>query len=143
MMTKLNSQDLEIYIDGASKGNPVHSGIGIVIFSVKEVIKNLSRYIGQATNNVAEYTALIYALQESLLLKADNIKINTDSELLSRQLNKIYKVKNPNIQCLYSQATRLMSGFKKVSVNHIRREENAEADRLATKAVKEALQGRP
>ena len=83
---------LEIYIDGASKGNPGHSGVGIVILREGRVIKNISGYIGKVTNNVAEYTALIYALEEALKLEAKSLKINTDSQLLARQLNKIYKV---------------------------------------------------
>ena len=83
-------KQFEIYIDGASKGNPGESGIGVVILSGGEVIKNISSYIGKATNNVAEYTALIYALQEALVLKADDICIRTDSQLLYRQIPKNY-----------------------------------------------------
>jgi ribonuclease HI len=130
---------LEIYIDGASKGNPGHSGIGIVIYKEGLRIKNISTYIGAATNNVAEYTALIYALQEALLLKAKSLEINTDSQLLARQLNKIYKVRHAAIINLYNQATHLLTGFEKVLIKHIPREENSLADKLATKAVKAAL----
>ncbi|MFH1191759.1 MAG: ribonuclease HI family protein [Candidatus Omnitrophota bacterium] len=130
---------LEIYIDGASQGNPGHSGVGVVIYRDGLRFKNISNYIGQATNNVAEYTALIYALQEALLLKAKSLKINTDSQLLARQLNKIYKVKHAGLINLYNQAVRLLSGFEKVSINHIPREENSLADKLATKAIKLAL----
>ncbi len=130
---------LEIYIDGASKGNPGHSGVGVVIYQNGLRIKDISRVIGTATNNVAEYTALIYALEEALLLKANSLKINTDSQLLARQLNKIYKVKHPGIINLYSRATHLLSGFEKVSVNHIAREENSLADKLATQAVESTL----
>lgn len=130
---------LEIYIDGASKGNPGHSGVGIVIYRDGLPVKNISNYIGIATNNVAEYTALIYALEEALLLKAQSLKINTDSQLLARQLNKIYKVKHTGIINLYKQATHLLTGFEKVLINHIPREENSLADKLATEAVKVAL----
>jgi ribonuclease HI len=131
---------LEIFIDGASKGNPGESGVGIVINRDGQAIKNISSYIGRATNNVAEYTALLYALEEALLLKAKSLKINTDSQLLARQLNKIYKVKNKNIINLYNRAVHLLTGFEKVSINHIPREENALADRLATKAIKATLE---
>ena len=127
---------LEIYIDGASKGNPGHSGVGIVIYRQGQIIKNISQYIGEATNNVAEYTALIFALEESLLLKAEILKINTDSQLLARQLNKIYKVRHPGIVNLYNRALHLLTGFKKVTIEHIPREENCLADKLATQAVK-------
>ena len=130
---------LEIFIDGASKGNPGESGVGIVIYRDGRVIKNISSYIGCATNNVAEYTALLYALEEALLLKAKSLKINTDSQLLARQINKIYKVRNKSIINLYSRAVHLLTGFEKVSINHIPREENGLADRLATKAVKANL----
>lgn len=133
---------IEIYIDGASKGNPGHAGIGAILCQDGQVIKNTANYIGRATNNVAEYTALIYALQEALILKAEAIKINTDSELLYRQLRREYKIKSPNIIGLYNQATHLLSAFKDVSINHIPRENNRGADKLATKAIKEALKGR-
>jgi len=132
-------KELEIYIDGASKGNPGPSGIGVVICESGEVIKNISDFIGDATNNIAEYTALIYALQEALILKADCLKIKTDSQLLANQLNKIYKVKNSNILGLYNQAVHLLSGFKVVSIKNIPREENQGADKLATKAVNKEL----
>ncbi|MDD5128378.1 MAG: ribonuclease HI family protein [Candidatus Omnitrophica bacterium] len=130
---------LDIYIDGASKGNPGHSGVGIVIYEDGRLIKEISNYIGQATNNIAEYTALIYALEEALLLKAETLKINTDSQLLARQINRVYKVRHEGLIGLYERAVRLLNGFKKVLVNHIPREENACADRLATAAIKEAL----
>lgn len=102
-----------------------------------KIIKEISRYIGNCTNNIAEYTALIFGLQESLLLRAESVKVNTDSELLFRQLIKDYKVKHPNIVGLYNQAVHLAGGFKEFSINHIPRSLNSDADRLATLAVKE------
>ena len=131
--------ELQLFIDGASKGNPGHSGIGVVIVRNGQTIKNVSQYIGRATNNVAEYMALIYGLQESLLLKADSVSVRTDSELLYKQLSKLYKVKNVTIQALYQQVLHLVSGLKKFSISHIPRAQNKGADLLATKAVKEAL----
>ena len=103
------------------------------------MIRQIARFIGPATNKIAEYTALVHGLQEGLLLKADTVRIKSDSELLCRQMNKAYKVRNANIIGLYSQAERLLSGFKEVSIDHIPREQNAHADRLATQAVKDAL----
>lgn len=132
-------KQLEVYIDGASKGNPGPAGVGVIICRGDEVLKNIAAYIGNVTNNVAEYTALIYALQETLLLNADAVRVSTDSELLYRQIKREYKVKSPNIIGLYDQACRLMAGFKEISLRHIPREENKGADKLATKAVKEAL----
>jgi ribonuclease HI len=128
---------LELFIDGACQGNPGPSGVGVVIRHNGKIIKEISRYIGSATNNIAEYSALIFGLQESLILKADSVKINTDSQLLYRQLIKVYKVKHPNIIGLYNQAVHLAGGFKEFSISHIPRELNAEADKLATKAIKE------
>ena len=112
-------RELEIYIDGASKGNPGPSGIGVVICRDGKSIKNISTYIGNTTNNVAEYTALIYGLQEALKLKAEFVKINTDSQLLHRQLNKTYRVKSDNILGLYNQVTQLLRNFKRVSIKNI------------------------
>jgi ribonuclease HI len=131
-------KEIEIYIDGASKGNPGPSGIGVVICQDGVTIKNISSYIGNATNNVAEYTALIYGLQEGLITEAESIEINTDSQLLHRQITKAYKVKNANLLGLYNQVIHLMSTFKKVKINHISRIQNRGADKLASKAVKEA-----
>ena len=130
---------LDIYIDGACKGNPGPSGIGIVICQNGQVIKNISSYIGNATNNIAEYRALIWALEEGLILKAEDIKINTDSLLLYNQINKAYKVKNPNIVGLYNQAQHLIMSFKNFKISHIPRGENRGADKLATRAIKETL----
>ena len=128
---------LELFIDGACQGNPGPSGVGVVIRRDGKIVKEISRYIGKATNNIAEYTALIFGLQESLLLRAESVKINTDSQLLYRQLLKVYKVKHPNIIGLYNQAIHLVGGFKEFSISHIPRELNAQADKLATKAIKE------
>lgn len=139
---RMSKPTLEIYIDGASKGNPGPAGVGVVICKDSQVLKNISSFIGNATNNVAEYSALIYALQEALVLKAANININTDSELLSKQLNKEYKVRNQNIIGLYNQAVHLISAFECVSIRHIPREQNCGADKLATLAVKKELKGR-
>ena len=132
-------KEIEIYIDGASKGNPGPSGIGVVIYRDGQTIKNISSFIGNTTNNIAEYTALIYGLEEALMLKAEVLKINTDSQLLYRQLNKIYKVKNPNILGLYNQVTRLMPAFKKISIHNISRADNRGADKLANRAIREQL----
>jgi len=131
--------ELEIYIDGASKGNPGPSGVGVVICENGKAVKNLANFIGNATNNIAEYTALIHALQEALIMRADVVKINTDSQLLYRQIKKEYKVKDQNILGLYTQATHLISAFRKVSITNIPREENKEADKLATEAIKKEL----
>jgi ribonuclease HI len=129
----------DIYIDGASKNNPGPAGIGVVICCEGQVVKNISEYIGEATNNFAEYTALIYGLREAMTNKAEAVNIKSDSQLLCRQLNREYKVKSQNIIGLYNQAVHLLSGFKQFSIKHIPREENRGADKLANEAVKKAL----
>ena len=129
---------LEIYIDGASKGNPGPAGVGVVICRNGETINNISSYIGDATNNLAEYTALLYGLEEAFRLKAKEVKVYTDSELLCKQLNKEYKVRDHKIQILYNQAKHLICAFNNFNVVHIKREDNRGADKLANLAVKKA-----
>jgi ribonuclease HI len=130
--------ELEIHIDGASKGNPGPAAIGVVIAGKNGTpVRNICRYIGETTNNVAEYAALICALEEALLLKAQCLSIKSDSELLCRQMNKVYRVKNEHILALYTQAQRLICGFTRVDFTHVPREQNKEADKLANQAIAE------
>jgi len=127
---------LDVYTDGGSRGNPGPSGIGVVIFDhSKKKIKEFNKFIGHATNNIAEYSALIYGLQEALFLKADEVNLYLDSELASQQLKGEYRVKNPEIKKLFEQALHLISGFKKVAIINIPREKNKDADKLVNKAI--------
>lgn len=127
---------LLLYIDGGSRGNPGPSGIGVVVFNEKRhKIKELNKYIGIATNNIAEYNAVIYGLQEALIEKADEVELNLDSELVAQQLKGEYRVKNSNIRPLFEQALHLISGFKKVDIKHINRDKNKQADKLVNKAI--------
>ena len=127
---------LELFIDGACSGNPGEAAIGVVVVEKDKVIKNISQAIGPATNNIAEYTALIYALQEALILRADKVRVNTDSELLYNQIKGSYKVKNTNLKFLCAQIQHLLTGFKAVEFKHVPRQDNRRADMLATKAIK-------
>ena len=127
---------LEIFTDGACSGNPGPAGIGVVISQNGQIIKRISKSIGEATNNLAEYTALIYALQAALILKAAEIKISTDSELLYHQIKGRYKIKNEKLKNLFDQVQHLSQGFKRIDFECIPREKNREADRLAVRAVK-------
>ena len=127
---------LEIFTDGACSGNPGPAGIGVVIKRDGKIVREISKFIGQATNNIAEYTALIYALQEALILKADDVVVKADSELLCRQLNGAYKVKHANIRPLFEQIKHLATGFKRFRIEHVRREQNKEADKLSRQAIK-------
>jgi len=126
----------EIFIDGASKGNPGPAGIGVIICQDGGVLKNISVFIGDSTNNVAEYTALIYALQEALIMKVRRLVINSDSQLLCRQIKGEYKVRTPHILSLFRQAKHLLSGFEEFVINNIPRTENLGADKLANIAIK-------
>ena len=129
------SGELDVFIDGASKGNPGPSGIGVVLCRQGKPIETVSRYIGPATNNIAEYNAFIAGLQAAQSLQAQSLNVFTDSELLARQVNGQYKVKNGQIRVLFEQAIGLMAAFSRVTVRHIPREQNSHADRLATLAV--------
>ena len=131
---------LIFYIDGASQGNPGPAGIGIIVCDEDDnVLQNICEYIGENTNNVAEYTAFIYALQEALIRKAASVVVNTDSELLVKQLNGEYKIKDEKIRQLFNQAKHLLKGFNIVDVNYINRSKNKGADKLATEAVDNAV----
>ena len=136
-MTKVPPENniAEIYIDGASRGNPGDSGIGI-LFKNREQ-NNFKKYIGIGTNNNAEYTALITALEIALNLKILRIRVFTDSMLVANQINGSWKVKDADIRVLFSKAKKLIENFEDFSITHIRRELNSEADQLANDAINE------
>ena len=108
-----------------------------------KTIKEISRSIGDATNNIAEYTALIWALQEALVLKADEVFVKTDSELMCKQIIGEYKVKHEGIKPLFDQVGHLTKGFKRVEFKHVPREQNSEADKLARQGLKTSQDDRP
>ena len=134
---KSNNCSLTIYIDGACIGNPGKAGIGIAIYNEKgEKIKEISKSIGIATNNIAEYTAFLFALQEGLLLGCrEKLTIYTDSELLYKQVKGEYKIKNDTLKLLLNLGQHLISGYKTFQIEHIKRESNKIADKLASQAV--------
>ena len=131
---------LEIFTDGGCSGNPGPAAIGVVIKENGKTIKTLNRAIGQGTNNIAEYTALIVALQEALILKADEVSVKTDSELMCQQVGGHYKVKHENIKPLFEQVKHLVTGFRKFQIAHVPREQNCEADALVRQILKKAGQ---
>lgn len=128
---------LEIYIDGASRGNPGRSGVGVLIRDVDGSIHEIKRDIGFATNNQAEYEALITALNSAKELKKNHLKIYTDSSLLANQINGKWRVRDSKIAALWKCAKKLIAEFEEVEIKHIPRELNREADRLANRAVDE------
>jgi len=126
-----------IYSDGASKGNPGDAGIGVVISDTQgNVLREIAEYIGEQTNNVAEYSALIRGLEEAADLGATQVEIRTDSELLARQLTGVYKVKAANLKPLFEEAIVLIRVFERVSISHVVRELNKRADELANEGIK-------
>lgn len=131
------TSSLEIYIDGASRGNPGRSGAGIFIKDTNGGIQSIKKYLGILTNNQAEYEALINALRAAKELKKTHLKIYSDSLLLVNQINGSWRARDSNIQALFKKAKGLIKGFKQVEIHHIPRELNKEADRLANAAIDE------
>ena len=126
---------LTIYTDGACWGNPGPAAIGAVIKDQRKTLVKISEYIGFGTNNKAEYSAVIRALVEAIKLNPDEVTLYLDSELVVRQLTGRYKVRSRSILPLYVEVAELLKKFAKVSVVHVPRECNAEADALATAAL--------
>lgn len=135
---------LNIYTDGASRGNPGHSAIGIIINNdLHQNIAQISRYIGVGTNNNAEYTAVLTALQEAQKLKADSVTLYLDSELIARQLTGEYRVKSKPLQLFFIEINKIRRNFVSFNVVHIERSRNSEADKLANKALDSVLKNKP
>jgi ribonuclease HI len=130
-----------VFIDGASRGNPGPAGIGVVFKNGHGAGRELSRYIGETTNNVAEYLAFIYALQQALRDGYTALAVYTDSELLVRQLDGRYKVRDARLRLFYDLARELMKGFAACTVQHVPRSRNGDADRLAGLAVTQRAAG--
>ncbi len=124
------------YIDGASRGNPGPAAIGVVIEKDQRPLLELSQYIGNTTNNVAEYTALITAIEEALRLGGEHLFVLSDSQLLVRQMDGSYKVKNPNILSLFQRASSLSQRLKSFHIKYIERALNSQANTLAARIVK-------
>jgi ribonuclease HI len=127
---------LVLHADGGSRGNPGPAGAGAVLTTEDgEEVAGLSRYLGRATNNVAEYQALIMGLEEARRLGCRELEVRLDSELIVRQLSGRYRVKSPHLKPLHDRARELLAGFGRVRVSHVAREHNHKADRLANQAM--------
>lgn len=132
----MKSNKLFLYTDGGSRGNPGPAGIGVVILdSNKKKLKEINKYIGEATNNIAEYSAVIYGLEEASALGADEIVLYVDSELVAKQMNGEYRVKDDGIKPLFEKAVKVLKSFKSFEIEHIERSKNKEADKLVNKAI--------
>lgn len=127
-----------INIDGASRGNPGPAAAAWVIRDGDgQVLIEEGLHLGDDTNNRAEYFALLFALEDALLLKATDVEVRSDSQLLVMQMRGEYKVKNPGLKGLYQRAKRLSGAFNSLRIIHVPREENREADRAANVALNE------
>ncbi|HEY3278177.1 MAG TPA: ribonuclease HI family protein [Syntrophorhabdaceae bacterium] len=125
-----------VYIDGACSGNPGESGAGVIAFNGDgNELYRTSIYLGQMTNNMAEYEALIHALEKAKESMVKRVHVYTDSLLLANQINGIYKIHNACLQEYANKARIIMRLFDSFSVKHIPREENRMADKLAKKGV--------
>ncbi len=131
-----SDKKIVIYTDGGSRGNPGPAALGVVVGE-----KEYSEYLGEMTNNQAEYRALVFALKKAKALlggkKAEEaeIEVRMDSELIVKQLNAEYKIKEPDLQPLFIEVWNLRLDFKKVEFKHIRREQNKQADELVNRAL--------
>ena len=132
----MKNKKLIIYTDGGVRNNPGPAGIGAVLMSEDEkAIARISEYIGNTTNNQAEYRAVIAAIKKAKELGAEELNFYLDSELVVKQLNREYKVKDKDLALLFVQIYNISLSFKKITFNYIPREMNEEADRLANEAM--------
>lgn len=129
------AKNTEVYVDGASRGNPGESGIGVLVIREDGARREIRKYLGRGTNNEAEYGALIEALVHLSGEKSRDVRIHTDSQLVANQMNGNWKVKDPKLKTLHAKAKKLAAAIPGLKIRYIPRERNAEADRLANEAI--------
>jgi ribonuclease HI len=135
---------LRLHVDGASRGNPGESGFGVHVTAEDgSEVAALYGYLGRATNNQAEYQALLHGLRFALDRGATHVEVRSDSELLVRQIEGRYRVKNPGLLPLHREAQGLLARFERARLAHVPREHNREADALANRAVDERASNVP
>ena len=136
-MTKAVKKSFRIHVDGGARGNPGPAAAGVVIAAADDgvVLFQGGFYLGRATNNVAEYQGLLAALKKAAELGAEEVEVISDSELMVRQMNGQYRVKNEGLKPLYEQAQSLRSRFKKFAITNVRRAANKAADKLVNQAL--------
>jgi ribonuclease HI len=133
---------ITVNVDGGARGNPGPAAIGVVLRDAEgEVLQELGETIGEATNNVAEYKALLRGIELAAEQGAGEVDLIGDSELVVRQVEGKYKVKNAGIKPLHEEVRRALAGFDSWSIRHVRRAENADADRLVNRALDGVLDG--
>lgn len=137
------SGPLTLFTDGASRGNPGLAGAGIQLLdSGRHEILAAAKFLGHCTNNEAEYLALLFGLQEARRLGSKEITVCLDSELVVRQLNGVYQVKNARLQGLFAQVKKELKHFARHQIRHIPRAQNQRADELANQGIDERETGR-
>jgi ribonuclease HI len=136
-MADFEGLHVTIHIDGGARGNPGPAAAGVVIRAADDgtILHEAGVFLGPATNNVAEYRGLLWGLEAAERLGATEIDCFSDSQLMVRQIRGEYRVKNAGLRPLYEQALSLMQGFDRVELEHVRREQNKEADRLVNLAL--------
>ncbi len=139
-MTPSEKESLRLFVDGACRGNPGPASYAFVLYRGDQVIKEGGGFLGKATNNIAEYTALIKGLEGVLEEGLQGpLEIYSDSQLLVRQVEGRYKVRQPHLKALLFQVQELLKRFPQARIFHIERAKNRKADRLANKVLDEAL----
>jgi ribonuclease HI len=134
-MTK-KIEELIVYTDGGSRGNPGPAALGVAILDAKgEILAKHGHYLGEQTNNYAEYSAVIFALKEAKKMGARHVTCYMDSELVVRQLAGAYRVKNAGLLPLFDEVKKLACEFEKISFSHVRREKNKIADSMVNEAL--------
>ncbi len=129
-----------LYCDGAARGNPGPAGAGAVIVSpAGHIVAKVGKFLGDETNNVAEYTGLILGLKRAKAMGIKELEVLADSELVVRQVNGEYAVKAEHLQPLHAEAVSLLKAFDQIELRHIPREENAQADAMSNRAIDERL----
>ncbi|MBW2471208.1 MAG: ribonuclease HI family protein [Deltaproteobacteria bacterium] len=137
----MKGKTLQLFTDGASRGNPGEAGAGIAILDEQgNELVGASQYLGQCTNNEAEYRALLFGLEKCAEFGRGSLKLHLDSELIVKQIHGEYKVKHPNLKPLHKKAMQKLSGFASFRITHVRRENNSRADELANRAIDDHLQ---
>jgi len=136
----LNINKVILYTDGAARGNPGPAAIGVILKDeTGNVVARISRRLGATTNNQAEYQAIIVALEKAISLGARQVLLKSDSELVVKQINGNYKIKNTALRPLYQKVVQLIGSLESISITYIPREQNAVADALANKALDSIL----
>ncbi|MBL7047787.1 MAG: ribonuclease HI family protein [Candidatus Marinimicrobia bacterium] len=139
-MTNIREKNLVIYTDGGARGNPGPAASGVVIFDDQEkILGEYSEFLGEATNNQAEYRAIVLALEKAIELEGEKIILYSDSELVIKQLNHKYKVKDSKLSALFVEIWNLAQNFNSIEYQHVPREKNKLADAQVNKCLDQHL----